>query len=83
MSKLDLDSLDVECDRGIVMSNQTNWSKQVDQAVCKATQKMPWIFRNVTSRSKYKSLVRPHLEYCVQVWAPTDPLQEQETECKL
>ena len=35
-----------------------------------------WILRNVLSREVdvllpvYKSMLRPHIEYCVQVWAP-------------
>ena len=35
-----------------------------------------WIVRNVISREKevmlllYKTIIRPHLEYCVQVWSP-------------
>ena len=43
----------------------------------KANQMTSWIIRNVVSRKPevpipfYKAFVRPHLEYSVQVWAPT------------
>ena len=43
----------------------------------KAKQMTSWIIRNVVSRKPevliplYKAFVRPHLEYAVQVWAPT------------
>ena len=43
----------------------------------KAKQMTSWIIRNVVSRKQevlipfYKAFVGPHLEYAVQVWAPT------------
>ena len=43
----------------------------------KSNQMTSWIIRNVVSRKPevlipfYKAFVRPHLEYTVQVWAPT------------
>ena len=44
--------------------------------VSKANQMLCWISRNIISREKsimlrvYKTLIRPHLEYCVQLWNP-------------
>ena len=42
----------------------------------KANKMICWITRNLNSRENvlmlriYKTLVRPHLEYCVQLWNP-------------
>ena len=42
----------------------------------KANQTIAWITRNVICQSKevmkkmYTCLIRPHLEYCVQLWSP-------------
>ena len=50
--------------------------KQCISAVKKANKILGMIKRNFVDRSKemimalYKSLVRPHLEYCIQVWNP-------------
>jgi len=50
--------------------------KQCSQTVAKANKVLGLIKRNFTNRSKetiiplYKSLVRPHLEYCCPIWNP-------------
>ena len=50
--------------------------KQGSSAVSKANRILGMIKRNFVDRSKetilllYKSLVRPHLEYCCQIWNP-------------
>ena len=51
--------------------------EQIRGMIGKAKQMTSWITGNVVSRKPevlipfYKAFVRPHLEYAVQVWAPT------------
>ena len=53
------------------------WEEEIRGMIGKAKQMTSWIIRNVVSRKPevpipfYKAFVRPHLEYAVQVWAPT------------
>ena len=63
-----------EKDLGAIMHSNGKTSEQCGQALKKANAVLGMIKRNITFKSKdnivrlYKSLVRPRLEYCVQVW---------------
>jgi len=67
-------------DLRIIVSIKTiyllKWERQYIEAVKKANKMLGLIKRNFHDKSKgiiiplYKSLVRPHLEYCCQVWSP-------------
>ena len=68
-----------ERDLGIIVSAGESlcWEEQIRTMIGKARQTTAWIVRNVISRKPevliplYKAFVRRHLEYGVQVWAPT------------
>ena len=61
---------------GVFISGYLKWQKQCSEAVKKANRMLGMIKHNFIDRSKetmislYKSLVRPLLEYCCQVWSP-------------
>ena len=48
----------------------------VRKCIAKANGTITWLTRNIISRETsvmlglYKSLVKPHIEYCSQAWAP-------------
>ena len=65
-----------EKDLGVITSGTLLWNDQISACINKANKMICWITRNLISREKvlmlriYKALVRPHLEYCVQLWNP-------------
>lgn len=69
-----LESVTHASDLGVIMCQDCK--AQIEKAEGKASRAIAWV-RNTVSRSRsvllpiYKSLIKPHLEYCVQVWSPT------------
>ena len=69
-----LPQVDSEKDLGLHTTNLLNWSLHIQKSINKAKSVIGWISRNLISRKKevilnvYKSFVRPHLEYSVQIW---------------
>jgi ribonucleases P/MRP protein subunit RPP40 len=65
-----------EKDLGVKIHKSLKPSKQCIEAATKANKILGFIRRTVISRDKniilnlYKTLVRPHLEYCAQAWSP-------------
>ena len=71
-----LDTVDSEKDLGIMISSDLKSSNQCIQACRKASKMLGMIKRTIISKKPeimvtlYKTLVRPHLEYCVSAWSP-------------
>ena len=65
-------------DLGITMSDDATFSDQVEKVSRKAKQKCGWILRTFYCRktnflrSMFNTYVQPHMDYCSQLWAPSE-----------
>ena len=75
-SCIDLCEVNSEKDLGLWVTSSLKPSLQCDKAAANATRIMVMLKRTFSCMSKelfvflYKTYVRPHLEYCVQLWSP-------------
>ena len=73
---LKLKESEQERDLGVLTSDTLLWNDQIKSCIAKANKMISWIVRNLVLRERnvmlsvYKMLIRPHLEYCVQLWNP-------------
>ena len=68
--------VDNEKDLGVTFNSSFSFEDHVRNSIAKANRTIAWVTRNVISREPsvmlglYKSLIKPHIEYCSQAWAP-------------
>ena len=71
-----LPNVESEKDLGVTISKNLDFVEYVYSCINKANAMIAWVNRTFVSREKdlmlkiYKSMIRPHLEYCVQLWSP-------------
>lgn len=76
LGEVELPAVDSEKDLGVHVNYNLSWEIHIEKFISKAKSCISWVSRSIISRdshvlkSIYKSLVRPHLEYCVQLWTP-------------
>ena len=68
-------------DLGVQLTDDGGFREHIEKVTKKARQKSGWIFRTFYSRETqflkqvFKSLVQPHLDYCSQLWSPSNQYQ--------
>jgi len=75
MDQKELEVVEEEKDLGVLIANDLKALQQCTAACNKANRVLGMMNRTIVCKSKevllnlYKSLVRPHVEYCTPVWS--------------
>jgi len=84
MDRVNLEETQMEKDLGVWISKDLKWSHQCRKSASKAMAVLGMVkrsFRQIDIDSfkiLYNTYIRPHLEYCVQVW---NPYYKKDIEC--
>ena len=76
MGEVLLPVVETEKDLGVTISKNLDFVDYIYSCISKANSMIAWVTRSFISRKKdvmlkiYKSMIRPHIEYCVQLWSP-------------
>ena len=76
MGDVILPVVETEKDLGVTISKNLDFTDYINSCINKANSLIAWVTRTFISREKevmlmiYKSMIRPHMEYCVQLWSP-------------
>ena len=76
INNVELPVITSEKDLGVLVTSDWKWNKNIQAIVSKANSIAAWVLRTIVTRSPevmlkiYKTIIRPHLEYCVQLWSP-------------
>ena len=76
LDNVPLKVINTENDLGLVTCNNLNWLEHIKTSIKEANKLIGWITRNIVVKDRnvmlniYKTLIRPKLEYCVQIWNP-------------
>jgi hypothetical protein len=78
-----LEIVEFERDLGVTISMDTSWSQHINIVVSTANQMLGFLQRNCGGilnikalKLLYMSLVRSHLYYCSQLWAPQTVIKD-------
>ena len=74
--KAPIDSLQSHKDLGVMMSADGTFSEHINCVIKKVKKRIGWLCRTFYSRDlqfmrqMYISVIRPHIDYCSQLWGP-------------
>ena len=73
-------------DLGVIMQDDASFTLQQEKVAIKVRQKCGWVLRTFYSRNQkfmkhmWNTLIQPHLDYCSQLWAPTEGAELEKLE---
>jgi hypothetical protein len=76
IGETDLVNVTEQRDLGVIITNDLKWGRQCDEAFRRANRTIGFVNRNFHCRTKeiimpiYKAMIRPHIEFAVQLWSP-------------